>query len=450
MSQLHLTTPGSEITATGNLSANSALGFSFTSHNLKEWAPLIEAAYGSRDLPFAVHGWASLTGNASGKLTAFSVSGNLEVYDFDTALPAIEHVSPAVVHWDALTTAVQYSSNHFAAHNGTLIHGHTTAHFDASAVLTDGTLPESAPFTLHFEVRNADLAEAAQLAGVAQPFAGTLDMSVNVSGTRASPHGDGHLELRNGMAYGVGVPFLKSDLRLAGGELQFNNIDASVYGAPLSGSAAVSTSSNELSKSEFRLNLSGRNLDLARFPRLQTTRFTADGVADFTVRASGTPEQPALEAHVHLKDLALDKERAGDFYVDAVTHGRQLDLNAHSDFDKADLTILGSVGLEQDFPADLNLAFHRLDADSLLRIYLPGKITGHSPLEGTLHVRGPLRTPRDLKAAAELQSFSVEVEHVQVQNVEPIRFEVADQSCSSKTSTWQEVEPISPPTAGPI
>jgi translocation and assembly module TamB len=436
VSQLHLTTPGSEITASGNLAADasssSSLRFSFTSHNLREWAPLVEAAYGSRDLPFAVHGWASLTGNASGKLTAPSVSGNLEVYDFDTTLPATKRVSARVLHWDALSAAVQYSSNHFAAHNGSLIHGHTTAHFDASAALTGGVLPESAPFTLHFDLRNANLAEVAQLAGVAQPLAGNLDMSVTVSGTRASPHGDGHLELHNGTVYGVGVPLLTSDLRLAGGELQFNNIDASAYGAPLSGSAAVSTSSmtesnTDWAKNEFRLNLSGRNLDLARFPRLQTSRFTADGVVDFTLRASGTPDQPAIEAHVHLKDLALDKERAGDFYVDAVTHGQQLDLNAHSDFDKADLTILGSVGLEHDFPADLNLAFHHLDVNSLLRIYLPGKITGHSPLEGTLHVRGPLRTPRDLKADAELQAFSVEVEHVQVESVAPIRFEVANQ-----------------------
>ena len=432
VSQLHLTTPASEITAAGDLSANSSLRFSFTSHNLKEWTPLLEAAYGSRPLPVAVHGWASLAGNASGTLSAFSVSGNLEVYDFDTTLPAAERVSSRVIHWDALSTAVQYSSNHFSARNGALIHGHTTAHFDASAALTDAAFQENDPFTLHFDLRNANLAEIVQLAGVAQPFAGTLDLSATVSGTRANPHGDGHLELHNGMAYGVGVPSLKSDLRLGGGELQFNNIDASVYGTPLSGSAAVSTSNVsmskiDLAKSEFRLNLSGHNLNLARLPRLQTSRFTANGTADFAVRISGTPKQPSVEAHVHFKDLALDKERAGDFYVDAVTNERQLDLKAHSDFDKADLTVAGTVGLEHDFPADLNLTFHHLNADWLLRTYLPGKITGHSALEGTLHVRGPLRTPRDLKASAELQSFSVGVENVQVQNVDPIRLEIANQ-----------------------
>jgi translocation and assembly module TamB len=450
VSQLHLTTPSSEITATGNLAATSSLRFSFTSHNLREWAPLLEAAYGSRDLPFTIHGWASLAGNASGKLSALAVNGNLEAYDFDTTLPATESGSSHIVHWDALSTAIQFSGDHFAVHNGSVIHGHTTIHFEASTALADGALPENAPFSLHFDFRNADVAEVARLAGAPARFVGALDLSVTASGTRADPHGDGYLEIHHGVVYGVAVPLLKSDLRLSDGELQFNNIDASAYDAPLSGSAAVSMSSlgflgsvntrseatgspshelpnHELSKTEFRLNLSGRNLALARFTRLQSSRFAADGVTDFTVRASGTADAPSIEAHVHLKDLTLDNERAGDFYLDAVTHGAQLDINAHSDFDKADLTILGTVGLEHDFPADLNLAFHRLDTDSLLRIYLPGKITGHSLLAGTLHLRGPLRSPRDLKAAGELQAFSVEVDHVPVQSVDAIRFEIADQ-----------------------
>jgi translocation and assembly module TamB len=434
VSQLHLTTSASEITASGDLTASSSssLRFSFTSHNVKEWKPLLEAAYGSRELPFAVHGWVSLAGTASGKLSEISINGNLEVYDFDTVLPATERLSSRTVHWDALTTAVQLSSNHFAAHNGSIIHGHTTAHFETTAQLEEGALLPGAPFTLHFDLHNADAGELARIAGITQAFAGSLDLSATVSGTRANPHGDGHLDLHNGMAFGTTVPLLKSDLRLAGGELQFNNIDASVYGAPLSGSAAISTSilaasSSELSKTQFRLNLSGRNLDLARFPRLQTGRLTADGVADFTVRASGTLELPSIEAHVHLKDLAMDKERIGDFNVDAVTRGRLLDLKARSDFDKADLTIAGTVDLEHDFNADLNLAFHHLDADSLLRVYLPGKLTGHSSTEGTLQLRGPLRTPHNLKAIAELQSLSAEVDRVQVQSVGTVRFEVADQ-----------------------
>jgi len=438
MSQLHLTTPSSEISASGNLAATSSLRFTVTSHNLRELTPLLEAAYGSPNLPFTVHGWASLSGNASGKLSDFSISGNLEVYDFDTAWPATERVSARVGHWDALTTAVQYSSHHFSARNGSLLHGHALAHFDASASLTNSALEENDPFTLHFDLRGADVGELAQWAGATRPVAGTLNISATFSGTRAHPHGDGSLEVRDGSAFRVAIPLMKSDLRLADDELQFYNIETTVFDAPVSGSASIGTANltlsnrlspeSALSKTEFHVNLSGRNFDLAHLPRLQTSRFATDGKADFTFRASGTIEQPSIEAHFRLKDLAFDQERAGDFYLDAVTEGRELTLNAHSDFDKADLTIQGSVGLEHDFPADLNLAFHNLDVNSLLRIYLPGKITGQSPLEGQLHLHGPLRTPRDLTASAEFQSFSVEVAHVKVQSVGPIRFEIADQS----------------------
>jgi translocation and assembly module TamB len=434
---LHLSTTGSEISAAGSLASTSSLRFTFTSHNLKEWTPLLEAAYGSRTLPVVVHGWASLAGNASGKLSELSVNGKLEVYDFDTNLPATQHVSSKGVHWDALTSNVQFSSNHFAAHNGSIIHGHTNAHFDVSAVLSGGELLSGLPFTVHFDFRNADVAELAGLAGVPYPVAGNLDMSATITGPRDDLHGEGHIELRNVLSYGVGVPLLKSNLHLADGELQFDDIEASVYGSPISGSAAVNIAnlvplnsespSFEFSKNEFHLNLSGRNLNLARFPRLQTSRFAADGIVDFTVQASGTPEQPSVNAHVHLKDLALDKERIGDFYLDGVTHGQQLDLKAHSDFDKADLSIAGSVALEHDFPADLTLAFHHLDMDSFLRVYLPGKVTGHSPIEGTVHVVGALRTPRDLKASAEIQAFGADIEHVRVQSVGPLRFEIADQ-----------------------
>ncbi len=435
--ELHVNTPGSEIIASGNLAATSSLKFTLTSHNLKELTPLIEELYASpKDemaeehpphLPFAIHGWGSLAGTATGKLSAFAVDGNLEVYDFETTLPATQHVAARSIHWDALSAAVQYSSNHFSAHNGSLIHGHTTAHFDVSTALADGALPANTPFTLHVDVRNADVVEAMQWAAVDKPLSGTVNLSASVSGTRADPHGDGHFDLHDGAAYGVTVPSLQSDIRLSGGQIQFNNIVASTYDGSVTGSASVAVANLGAANDEFLVNLTGKNFDLDHFPRLQTGRLTADGVADFTLKLTGTADQPSLESHIHIKDLALDKERAGDLYVDAVTHGRTLDLKARSDFDKGNLNLAGKIGLDDGFPSDLNLTFDHLDADSLLRTYFPGKITGHSPLEGKLSVRGPLRNPQQLKAAAEIQSFSVEVDHVRVQSVEPIRLEVADE-----------------------
>jgi translocation and assembly module TamB len=423
VASLHLTTPGSELQASGNLAATSSLNFSVTTHNFREWTPLLEAAYGSSKLPVAVHGWASLAGKANGRLSAFSFSGNLEVYDFDTTFPPTGRTPTEAVHWDALTTSLQYSSSNFSAHNGSVIHGHTVAHFDISAGLTGGVLTESAPLTLHLDILNGDVAEFARLTDVERPLTGTVGLSVNLAGVRGNPHGEGHFEVRDGSAYGVAVPSLRGDLKFVDGAVQFNNIEGKAYDASISGNGSISTTSHD-----FRLNVTAQNIALAHFPRLQSPRFNVDGVVDFTAQISGTQELPSIQAHVRVKDLAFDKERAGDFYVDAVTTGRLLELKAHSDFEKSDLTIGGTVALEKDFPADLKLDFHALNVVSLLSIYLPGKITGQSPIEGTIQLRGPLRLPRELKALAEVKAFSVEVDRIKVASAEPVRFEVVDQT----------------------
>jgi translocation and assembly module TamB len=421
ISRLHLLTPASEITASGSLSSTSALKLTFLSRNVREWNPLLQAVLGWPELPFAVHGWVNFNGNVSGRLSTFAAAGNLEAYDFETRLPLSAQIPPRIVHWDALTTSVEYSATNLAVRNGALIHGRSIAHFDLSTGLTAARFLENSPFILHLDILNADLAEIGQLAGSRRPLSGTLNLSATLSGTRGDPHGDGHLEIRDALADGTPFPAVRSDLRISNHQLQFNNLAGTLWDAPFSGSAAVSTVTND-----FRLNVAGQNLDLAHFPKLQGGRITVDGRTDFTARASGTPEEPSIEAHVHVRDLAFDRERAGDFFLDATTRGHVLDVQAHSDFKQAELKIEGTVGLERDFPADLDLDFRDLDVDSLLNIYFRGRITGHSPLAGTVHVRGPLGSPRDLKVSAKIQTINAELEHVQLQNVGPIRLEIAD------------------------
>ena len=70
ISALRLATNGSEMTASGSLAASSSMHFTLTSHNVKEWTPFLEAAYGASPLPFAVHGWVNWTGTATGHVSA--------------------------------------------------------------------------------------------------------------------------------------------------------------------------------------------------------------------------------------------------------------------------------------------------------------------------------------------------------------------------------------------
>jgi translocation and assembly module TamB len=421
--QLQLNTPGSEITASGTLSSTASLKVVASSHDLKEWRPLIQAAYGPGTVPFTIHGWANFNGALTGHLAFMQVNGNLEVYDFETALPGREHAPPLIVHWDALTATIQYSSRNFGVHNAVLLHGHSSARFDFSTSLLAGESKPDSSVILHVDVQNADVAEIMRLAGYGWPVNGTGDISVDVAGTRAHPSGQGHLEVHDAQAYGAPVPLLKSDFQFADDALQFSNLATSVYDAPVNGSGGFNLSSHE-----FQAKLSGHDLNLIHFPKLQTGRFKVDGRVDFTAQASGTPDQPLVEAHLHVRDLAFDQERAGDLYLDAVPSGHQLAIQGHTEFDKADLKVQGTVGMEKDFPADLDLSFQHLDVDALLSIYLPGKITAHSTLAGNISLHGPLRRPDELSVTANFDSLDAEVVHVRLKNVEPIRLEMSERA----------------------
>ena len=423
LSALHLATNASDITAAGSLSGASSLHFTASSHNVREWAPLLQALYGSPNLPFVVHGWASLTGTASGRVSALTLNGNLEAYDFETTIPARGNARSQTIHWDALASSVQFSNSAFAAHNGSLIHGHTVAHFDVSSALFNGSLEPNAPLTAHLDVLDADVAEVAALVGVARPLSGKLGVSLNLSGTRDNPHGAGHFEVRDGSAYGASVPLFHGELQLTGDEIQLTSFEAKAYNATLSGRASANRTTRAIT-----IDAEGNNIDIARFPRLESSRLTIDGVADFKTHIAGTMEEPSMEAHAHVANLATDKERVGDFYVDATTVGHKLELKGHSGFDQGSLNIHGTVDLEKNYAADVTADFQRVNVVSVLSAWLPGKITGATPVDGTIELRGPLRSPRDLMASADIRSFSAEVEHVQVASVEPIHLELINQT----------------------
>ena len=88
------------------------------------------------------------------------------------------------------------------------------------------------------------------------------------------------------------------------------------------GSAHVAGSGNyDLSSHIFQLDVSGKNFDLADIAQVEASRIQVAGKLDFSAHASGTVEQPAVAANLRLRDLVFNQEAAGNFSLDAVSHG---------------------------------------------------------------------------------------------------------------------------------
>ncbi|OLE57187.1 MAG: hypothetical protein AUG13_05235 [Chloroflexi bacterium 13_1_20CM_2_59_7] len=420
--ELTASTRATQVRASGMLSSTAALKLSVNTTDLSEWQPILTAVGYAGRIPITLQGRASFNGTATGKLTDIAFAGNLQSQQFDVLTPATSQTPERRVHWDSLVTDIRLSPHAFAARNGTLRHGDTVISFDISAGLQQRQFTDASPFTARLDMRNADAADILSLAGYNYPVSGTVNFYLQASGTRASPHGEGRVQLTNGTIYGEPVAHFTSDLRFSGGEAELNNLQLVYYDASVSGGATYN-----LSTHAFHFNLTGANFDLARIPRLQTSRVTVEGRMDFTAVGSGTMEEPAINAAIRLRDLTFDHERAGDFTIDAVTKGPELRLTGRSRFEHAELAVDGNVVLRGDWPSTMKLHFGHLDVDALLRTYLKGRVTGHSSAAGDLELQGPLRKPHELNIAGNLSDFYADVANIKVHNDGPVRFSVSSQ-----------------------
>src|SRR5581483_1416178 len=410
-------TRATQVRASGTMSSKAAIKLSVVSTDLEEWRPLLSAFGESDRLPVTVHGRASFNGTATGKLSSLTIAGNLQAQDFDSLVPATASTPERELHWDSLSADLQLSSRSLAMRNAVLRHGPALIDFDLTATLQQGVLTPSSPFTAHVNIRNGNLAEVAQLAGYNYPVTGTVNLSLQAGGTRAAPNGEGHVQLTNAVIYGQPVQRFVSDLRFSGGEAQLNNIQLSQDGARVTGGSTLN-----LASGEFRFNLTGTNFDLQHIPQLHATRVAVDGRMDFVAQGSGTLAAPTIDAKLHLRDLAFDRERAGDFDLDLVTRGGDMQVTGRSQFKEADLIIDGTIHVRGDWPSNINLHFNHLDVDSLLRVYLRGRLSGHSAVAGDLQLRGPLRKPHELNVAGNLSDVFADIQNIKIRNDGPVRF----------------------------
>ena len=245
---------------------------------------------------------------------------------------------------------------------------------------------------------------------------------MQIDGTKGDPRGSGRVELSDALFRGEPVQDLDSKLAFSLDELSLDDFHLSYHDAQVAGAGTYTFSSRA-----FRFKLTGDNFNLARIPRLQASRVSVDGRMDFTAQASGTLEQPVINANIRLRDLAFDHEVVGDYILDAVTQGSELRVSGHSQFKTAELNIDGAVQLRGEWPSTINLHFNHLNVDSVVRTYLKARVTGHSAVAGDLQLRGPLRNPRELELIGNLHDFFADVENIKVRNNGPISFAIANQ-----------------------
>lgn len=426
--------------ATGSIGTESELRVSLNTSDLSELTPVMRAL-GSAEgpLPAILHGHASFNGTLKGKLASPTLAGHLQATDFDTVLPAglirfgtqppnsaATPAAPAhAVHWDSLAADVTYSPTTASARNVLLKRGNARIAGSENIGLIDGQLEPQSPVEIHIRLHDTDVADLQLLAGTHYPVTGNFTGHATLTGTKENLSVAGHAQIAGGAVYGEPYRSFSADLQFHGQEAQLRNVVLEQDGESIHGQANYNFDSEG-----FTFNLTGNNFDLAHFARLQTKRFAIGGRAEFTASGSGTIAQPAINATVSVTGLTLSGESAGDLVATATTQGSNLHLEAHTNTQIASARLAGDVQLRNDFPSEIHLDLAKLDFDSLLKVYLPGRLTGHSSVSGKFVLRGPLKRPRDITMTADVDQFFADVQNIKLRNEGPLRFSLSKQVVS--------------------
>jgi len=430
---INLAARTTRLNATGAIGARSQMRVSLNTSDLSELTPVMQALGSSEGpLPAILHGLASFNGTLSGTLAAPNLSGHLQATDFDTLLPPLnvrfgnqvasttQIEPPHRLHWDSLVADVAYSPTSAWAKNVVVKRGKAQITGSEIAGLIDGQLEPQSPLEIRMALRDTDLADLQALFGVEYPVTGNFTGKLTLTGTKENLNASGHLQLTGGSIYGEAYRSLSADLQVQGNDAAFRNILFQQNGGRITGD-----SNYNFATEAFIFNLTGSKFDLAHISRLQNGKMSLGGQAEFSATGSGTIAQPMVNARFSITGLTLNGEEAGDVLATAVTHGSNLHLEARSNTQLASANLTGDVSLRGDLPAELHFGLTRMDLDPLLRVYLPGKVTGRSLVSGKFLLRGPLRRPRDITVSADVDQFSVEVQNVKLQNDGPFRFSLS-------------------------
>jgi translocation and assembly module TamB len=438
--QAEVQTASSHLNATGSLSAKAVdLAVGVTTSRMQELEPLLLA--NGHQLPVQLAGEGSFQGTLDGRTSLPNIVGHLKLVDFSTVIrpatttatapelvkalhkkhkvvaPQVAPVEipttlkPVRFHWDSFDGFISYGPDAASVKGGVLRTGSARFEIAVNTALVEGKFTDTSVFHATSRIRDARVKDAEMLLGVTYPVTGTVNLEMQMSGTLRDPQGSGKLTIEDGTAYGQPLQSLSTDIAFAGREARFTNVHAASDAAKAEGSGSINVSSEQ-----FHFDLQGSGIDLLRFPALQTPKVKLTGVADFTATGDGTLSAPAISGKARIRDISLGGKHEGDLIIDAATKGEDMELTAASQFVTATVTARGRIRLRGDFASDVTATFSKVD----LQPFLAGIARGHSAIDGTFRVTGPLRHPDQLNARLEIPTYESEVEGVVLRNSGPI------------------------------
>ena len=434
MRKLELDLPSSQLTAHGHLGAYplaspSAFAVELHTANLGEFDTVLRdlglernGKVGTAALPVALNGRLDLVnGFWAGSLVDPHISGDLKATQVNIEFAAAPNSAsspnssqPPSIHLDAVEAFGKYSAARIDIPHGQLRTGNAEIDFSGSltavaAPLIHGVAPVPAFDTnsllqLRMLASKVGVDDLRPFIGQKLSMAGTLGAQLQLNGPVHALTGSGWVSGDKITLFGETMDRVRAQGTLANQTLDLTSVTASGEGGKIS-----ATASYNLKSSRCQIDAKGAGFDLTRINAVSASGLSATGKLGFAVDGLCTLDDPRLDAHASISDLALSGEPLGSLEVAAHTANRAATYDLTTHMDAANLTAHGQTALSGDYTTHAKIDFSHFDIGRLLKLAHVQGLSGDSNLAGTVTIDGPLAQPDQIRGEARLDQLTATV-----------------------------------------
>ncbi|HMF78236.1 MAG TPA: translocation/assembly module TamB domain-containing protein [Bryobacteraceae bacterium] len=391
--------PHSRIDLTGSL--NKQLEIKLLSRNLNDFLPAANfgAAKPLGSFPIVLDGGtATLQAQVTGKLSAPQINSYLEMGRFAAQKRVFERLALDV---SASPSGATIQNGEL---NGREFHGKTLrTDFSGSLGLRKWQPLPASPLVANLQMRNADLADLASLAGQASVRAsGQLSADVNINGTYGNPLGAATLEVANGSAYDQPFQRLQAGVSLTDQLITLSNVQLDAAGGQLKLDGTFQHPRDSFTVGHAQFRVFADQLQLANLSTVKRQdmgiagllQLTANGAAD-VVKTNGETAVMVSDvtADLSAKELRVHNEAAGSFTAKARTAGGNVNYDAASNFAGSDIRVNGHTTLAKNYPTTVDASIQHLSVEKTLQLAGQAQIPARGDLSADAHVTGSLDSP---------------------------------------------------------
>ena len=441
MRKLEIHTPASEVEAHGHLGAYpltspSVFAADFHSSDLNEFDTVLRdlglnryGKTGTAAMPISLAGQLDfLHGGWTGSLAVPRIAGSLKATQLSIEMLPIQPtpnakeahpqtVQPKLVRWDTVDVTGSYAPERITIERGLLHRGKAEIALNGTldAAPGHGSVPEAfgTDSTLHLRLTagKVGLEDLLPLTGQDLPLTGLLNTQFQLDGPVNALGGSGWLELDDATVYGEPVARARAQGTMANQVFKLDSISVTDAAGSLAASGSF-----DMNSRHFQLNSHASGIDIAKIDWQRRMNLDATGKLAFTVSGSGTLEDPRLEAHATISDLALGAQSVGDLALAAHTANRSLLYDATTRFEGAEVDLNGQTALTGDYATQAKVNFSQFNIGALLKMAHVESISGESALAGTATIQGPLARPEQLHGDVSLGDVAVTVAGVHLKS----------------------------------